>query len=31
MMITWEEFFDLRNGKYGADVRLKIVFGSSGS
>jgi len=31
MMTTWEEFFDLRNGKYCVDVTLKIVFGSSGS
>lgn len=29
MMTTWEEFFGLRNGKYGADFKLKKVFNSS--
>lgn len=31
MMTTWEQFFGLRNGKYGVEMALKIVFGSSGS
>ena len=30
MIITWEEFFGLRNGKYGVDLKLKTVFGPSG-
>ena len=26
IMTTWEEFFGRRNGRYGADSRLKVSF-----